>query len=1156
MELTFKSKRWAPSMEFIQKIPLAMRLTLVLLFSLLLNLQATEVFSQSATVSLDLNKVTVEQVLNAIERQSGLYFVYNSKLINVDRVVSIHSKKKPVEAILKELFNEGKVTYEIGEKHIVLSPSTSQLQSVLQEKKITGVVKDATGEPIIGANVTLKGVQNVGTVTDLDGHFSLNIPLENETLLISYIGYLSQEIPIGNKSNFNIILKEDAKALDEVVVVGFVTQKKANVTGAVSQVSMDKTLADRPVTSLGSALQGAMPGFTASTETAPGGANNFNIRGENSINGGSPLVLVDNVIFNDLNLLNPADIESVTVLKDASSAAIYGARASFGVILITTKKAKRNETLTINYNNNFAVSNVSNQLKLASPVDMIQTLKDGGYTSIWSGQNIDTYLDLLHEYNANPSLYPKGWTDMNGTKYFLCDTGVQREMFETGFQQTHNLSAQGGSEHINYRMSASYTKQDGILVTNKDAFDRVNVTSYVNGDITKWLSTSLNISYSKGNKTYPIDNGDLGSIFKTNLPSYHPVGNLPYGADGEEYPVMSPANLIRLLNASKKQIDDTRILSRTVLKPFKGFEAVLEYSYQIGNTDYEQYTNKFEVHQGLAEAIKPSTANTPFNMYKESTRYTTINAFATYEKDFNDVHYLSALVGFNQEKNDYRKLESTAYNMISNELPSISGSDGSTPPITRDSYDQYGLRSGFFRATYNFMHRYFLEFNGRYDLSSKFPKGHRGGFFPSVSAGWSLVDEPFLKSITNVVSTLKIRGSYGTLGNQAIDNYGYLPTLGIVEKKDLQWIYNGTLPITLNAPGMVRANYTWEKVKTFNLGLDFGFLENKLNGAFEIYRRNTIGMLGPVRDFPAVAGATAPKQNAADMKTNGWELSINWRDRIGKVNYGVGFNIYDSYSEITKYENENKAFASEDDKTFYVGKQMGEIWGYITDGFYTADDFDATGALKEGVVRINGVTSHPGDIKYKNLRDDETHVNVITNGDNSALNPGDMVRIGNKKARYQYGANGFVEWKGFNFSFILQGVGKRDAWLDGAITFPMTDQYGVVYAHQVGKVWTEDNPNAFYGRIYENAGSSQSANQRKSDKFLYNAAYLRVKNISLSYTFPQKLIQPLYLKGLKVFFSGENLFTFDHLPDGVDPENLNWSYPHSKTYSFGINLTL
>ena len=342
--------------------------------------------------------------------------------------------------------------------------------------------------------------------------------------------------------------------------------------------------------------------------------------------------------------------------------------------------------------------------------------------------------------------------------------------------------------------------------------------------------------------------------------------------------------------------------------------------------------------------------------------------------------------------------------------------------------------------------------------------------------------------------------------------------------------------------------------------LIFGFLNNRLSGSFDVYRRNTIGMLGPSVELPSVAGATAPLQNAADLKSVGWELSLSWKDQIDKVNYGIGFNLYDSRSYITRYKNDTGLFydrnEAQDAKRYRKGMEIGEIWGYITDGFYTADDFLENGALKDGVVRINGVTSHVGDIKYKNLRDDENSVNVIDTGDGTVNNPGDRTIIGNSNARFQFGANGFVNWKGFDFSFILQGVGKRDAWIGGDITFPMSSQYGTVYKHQVGKIWTEDNVDAYYGRIYENAGSSQSANQRISDKFLYNAAYLRVKNITLSYTIPDRYLRNIYIKNLKLFVSGENLFTFDHLPTGIDPENLSWNYPYSRTISFGINLNL
>lgn len=1104
-------------------------------------------YAREVSISLSLQQATLSEVFEAIEASSEFSIIFKTNEVNLNKRVTIQSDDDKIEQILDKALSGQNLAYEIKDRHIIVYPAVQENRQAVQA--VTGTVLDETGFPVIGANVTVKGT-TLGSTTNADGVFSLEAPA-NATLVVSYIGYTPQEVPLNGKNKLTIVLKEDTQVLQDVVVVGFGTQKKINVTGAVAAVKMDDVLGDRPVTSLGAALQGSIPGFTASSSPVPGGGNSWNIRGLESINGGSPLVLVDNVVFNSLHLLNPADIESVSVLKDASAAAIYGARASFGVVLITTKKGTNKEKLSLSYNNNFAFSKANNLPELASPIDMIRTLKEGGYNSIWSGQNINTYMGLLEEYNGDRSIYPKGWTEVNGTKYFLSENPVMQEMFETGFKQTHNVSAQGGSESISYRLSYAFTDEDGIMTTNKDSYVRNNISTYVNGKITSWLSTSLDMKYNTGKKTYPVLDGssELG-LWKINMPSYHPIGNLPYGSDGEEYPVMTPANVVNLTNASKTVTDDTRILSRTVIKPFDGLEGVLEYSFQRSEADYQSYANSFMVHQGLAESIKPSTSTTPFTTSREMTKYTTINAFATYNKEFNQAHNVSAIAGYNQEYNNYRYLYSQAYNMISNELPSLSGTDGSTPPKTTDNYSEYALRSGFFRTAYNFKQTYFVEFNGRYDLSSKFPKKYRGGFFPSVSAGWTVSNERFMGFASEVLSSLKLRGSYGKLGNQNVGNYGYMAMMGVV---NADWITDGLIPKTLNSPAMIRATYTWENVESINGGVDFGFANNRLTGSFDIYRRNTTGMLGPGEELPSVGGASAPTQNAADMKTNGWELALNWKDRIGDWSYGIGGNLYDSRSEITRYKNETKLLSA----SYYTGQKIGEIWGYVTDGFYTADDFDETGALKDGVVSINGVTSHVGDIKYKNLRDDENSENRIDTGDNTATNPGDRKVIGNNRARYQYGINGFAEYKGFALSLLMQGVGKRDAWIGGNLIFPMSDQYGTVYKDQVGKIWTEENAeNAWYGRIYENAGSSQGANQRVSDKFLCDASYLRMKNITLSYSFRNSMIKPFKLTGLKLFVSGENLFTIHHLPTGIDPENLGWNYPYSRTISFGINLNL
>lgn len=1142
----------------LRKIDLKMKLTTLILIVSLFQLQANDTYGQKTKITLDLENVSLEQVFNKIESLTEFKFIYKDSEVDYRGTTSIRANREQIASVLEKLFKGSNVDYRIMDKQIILRSgkepielksttdkvSTNIAAPLVQQIAVSGTVADQDGQPLPGASIVEKGTTN-GTQTDFDGNFSIQLADGNAILVVSYMGFATKEIAVNGQSNISISLAEDAAGLEEVVVVGFGTQKKTDLTGAVSQIKMDDAVGNRPVTDIGAALQGALPGFTASSGPEPGSGNTFNIRGYTSINGGGPLILVDNTVMNNVKMLNVNDIESVTVLKDASAAAIYGARAAFGVVLITTKKGKANQKASVQYSNNFSISHPVNILEPASPIETVSALKDMGYSAYWSGQNIDLWISLINEYNADPSRYPQGWTEVNGTKYFLKDTDPYGDMFASfgGFKSTHNLSVTGGSEDINYRISLGSINEDGVLITDKDSYRKTNVSSYVSTAITPWLKTSIDLKYASDERNYP--NTGIFGLFGSNIPSYHPEGSLLY--DGKEYFVQTPANMIK--NASKQSwhTKDTRLFSHTEINPVDGLNINFDYSYQSNNINNRKYNNYFVLHQGLQDALNPSDQNTAFYLEKNFTTYKTINLYANYRNSFLDNHNFEVVGGYNQEENDYDIQWSRSFHQISNEQPFLGGSTGATPPETSDGYDRYRLRGVFGRLNYNYKEKYLLNINGRYDLSSKFPDGFRGGLFPSVSVGWIASKESFFEPLESVFSSLKLRGSLGKLGNQNIGNYGFLATMN---PKNANWINNGQQPTTLTTPGLVRSNYTWEVVETLNGGVDFGILKDRLTGTFEIYRRNTTGMLAPGLDLPEVAGAEAPLQNAADLRTTGWELSLQWKGGAKDLDYGLGLVLYDSKAVITKYRNENKVLGAD---TFYEGMELGEIWGYVTDGFYTSDDFKPDGTLKDDVVGINGVISHEGDIKFKNLMDSEGSINIIDVGDNTLDNPGDRKVIGNSRGRYQYGFNGHLNYKNFGLSFLLQGEAKRDAWIGGDIMFPHSGTFSTLFSNQLD-YWTPDNQNAYYGRIYQNAQEAHGVNQRVQTKFLQDASYLRVKNITLGYNLPQNLIEKLGISEARIFYSGENLFTFSNLISNVDPENLKWEYPYFRTSSIGLNV--
>lgn len=1042
-----------------------------------------------------------------------------------------------------------------------------------QDGVCKGVVKDNQGETVIGASVVVKGSTN-GTITGLDGDFTLDNVKRGDVIQISYIGYVSQEV-VWQGTPLNITLKEDSQTLEEVVVVGFGSQKKANLTGSVSQVKMDDVLGERPVTNVKNALQGSMPGLMVSGGASPGEAKSFNIRGTVSINGMNPLVLIDNV-GGDIDLLNPEDIESVTVLKDAASSAIYGARAAAGVILITTKKAKKGEKFNLNYNANFGFQTSINSPKQASLDEYLRAYQAAGFSETYYAGNgsVSKWREYLAGYKENPAAYPTVgdgiYIGEDGAPYYLNDKDVYKAFQETSFMQTHNLTANGGTEKLRYRLSAGLTKEDGPLIESKDTYMRKNISSFISADITDWLTQEADFRYTVADRSEPMGSGD--GIYCMNHISFYPSGMMPGSVNtsvGKDLPLITPENQIRYNNPYLTDTDNTRIYLRTILRPIKGLELVGEYTYDRKNWQKSYYAKKWEY---TTEQLGSNNSVTSDYLFKSEDHedYNALNLYGTYNFSIKEDHMFKVMAGFNQERKQNSWISVQTHDMIAPSAPSFTSATGKIIP--QNSYSDYAIRGAFYRINYNYKDRYLFEANGRYDGSSKFPKDDRFGFFPSFSVGWNIARESWMEKTLDYVSDLKLRASWGQIGNQNIGNYGYYSTMQPVGNSNY-WLKDGEFITYISTPGLVSNSFTWETVETLDIGFDASMFNSRLQVTFDWYQRTTRDMLIAGIQLPAVVGTSAPMRNAADMRTRGWEIAVNWRDQIGDWKYNVGFNLYDYKSKITKYSNNEDKLLSQN---YYEGKTLGEIWGYVSDGFYTIDDFDGPGTwqLKDGVASLDGYNPRPGDEKFVNLNDDRG-TNEINSGLNTVDSPGDQKVIGNSTPRYNFGVNLGVSYKGFSLSAILQGTAKRDVWIGGMSLFPFggsakayypvfynqTDYWEPMgscdgqYTENDREYWVAKNPDASLYRLYSNM-QNHGSNQRASTKYLQNGAYMRLKNITLAYTFPKALISKVSLNALKVFVSAENLATISSLPKGYDPERLSWGYPFYRTLSFGLNVTL
>ncbi|MBN9299379.1 MAG: TonB-dependent receptor [Filimonas sp.] len=1056
----------------------------------------------------------------------------------------------------------------------------------------TGIVNDENSHALLGVTVQAMVKDKIikSATTDSLGRFKFsNLKAGDYNFVFNSVGYQSQTVTgyalkEGQTISMLIAMISTANNLGDVIVVGFGTQKKVDVTGSVTTVKMSEVLGDRPVINVGAALQGAVPGLLVSGNNQVGQTKNLQIRGAYTVGtqnsdgsyGGAvaPLILIDNVP-GDLNMFNPDDIETISVLKDAASTAIYGARGAYGVVLITTKKPKNGFRTIINYNNNISTQHAINLPKQAALTDYFRMYKEAGYGSnYWAdGQNIDNWLQYLDQYKKDPSslnIVGDGiYKAADGKAYYLRERDPYAQMVENSFMQSHNLSISGASDKIRYRLSAGLTAQNGPIVSDKDKYNRTNIAAFLSTDVTSWFTQEADIMYAASKKTLPgIET--QGGLFTLRLLSYTPEGSIPadvFGL-GADYPMNTPLNTIKYGGLPTTNTANPRVFTKSIIKPFKGFEAVLEYTYNKSDVRYDYYTGK-QAYTSVQKSVSIFPSIDVLTKEHSFTNYSAVNIYGSYNKTIG-AHYFKLMAGFNKESSYYEDLWVQAKNQTSTAVPSLGGATGDKNPV--DSYSEYAITGGFFRLNYNYKNKYLLEANGRYDGSSKFPTGHRYGFFPSVSVGWNINQESFLRS-TKWLNELKVRGSWGSIGNQNIDPYKFYPSMSVSTwtASAINWLNNGAQVTTIGLPALVSSNFTWETVKSTNIGLDFTVLKSHLSGSFDWYKRNTTGMLAPGFQLPGVVGTGAPFQNTADMQVKGWELALNWRDKIGNVAYRIGVNLSDYSSEITNYNNVNKILGT-GTQAYYAGQKLGDIWGYVSDGFYTIDDFvnTTTWQLKPGVTAIQGYNTvlRPGDLKFKNLSDVDGTTNTITSGANTANDPGDRKIIGNTTPRYQYGAMLGANYKGFDLSVMLQGVGKRDYWLGNSAYFPFTgnDIYTPVFYNQLdywkpkdaaNGDYTAVNPNASLPRIYNiNGSSAPGSNTRVSDKYLSSAAYMRIKNVTLSYSLPSVWLRKAHLAAFRIFVSVENLATFSSLPKGFDPETLNWTYPAYRTTSFGVSLTL
>lgn len=1138
MKNNYVQQLWAdnPVPAVLGKIPLTMKLLFVFCFCTVGFLCANESYAQRTIINLKANNLTVKEVLFQIESQSEFSFFYNDSHVDVNRRVSILIEHSNIFTILNELFKNTSVKYVVNNKKIILSTEIPDTPSVKQVVRIKGKVTDMYGDPVIGATVMENGTKN-GVITDVDGCFTLDIASPNATLTVSYVGYMSQTVKAQDGKTLSIILKEDAKTLDEVVVVGFGTQKKVNLTGSVASVNSD-VLAARPIHNAVTGLQGSLPGVSITNTTSRPGDNNtsIRIRGIGTLNNSNPLILIDGVEGN-INTLNPSDIESVSVMKDAASSAIYGSRAANGVILVTTKEANKDMTPTITYSGFFALQTPTALPEMCDAVEYLTLLKEAtanvskpwGYTQ----EDVDAVInrtDLNNRANVN-------WVD---------------ELYRsTAPQHGHNVSLNGGSKSLGYYLSYGNLSTSGLFVGNGYHASRDNLRVKVTTTMLDRVKIDANLGYTEVDNWTPAssDSSSDGLFYKALRSSpLTPVrftdGGWGYGgSSGNPIAIIYDGGFINYKSR------ETNLSLGGEVEILKGFTAKIQYATRLKDVLRKQQSNKIQHYIPDTDTPLASSSNTSSISQRDvSERYQNILVQGDYERTFGK-HTVHLLAGFSQEWNENQTMNASRQDLVSDDLHVL---NAGTEKFNNDGTgEEWALRSGFGRINYNFDDRYLFEANLRYDLSSRFHPDHRGGYFPSVSAAWRISEEAFMGRTRSWLDNLKFRLSYGTLGNQYTSSlYPYMAT---IESTTSIMPIGGSITSAMRQNSASNRHITWEIIKMTNLGLDMGLFNNKLNMSFDYFIKDTDDILLRV-ELPGVLGVTEPYQNAGKVRNKGWELALSWKDKIGKnFTYGVDFNLSDVKNEVVSMGNTAEDFSGNQIRA--VGYPIDAFWGYQADGLYTVDDFDYdvntgkyTPKKSTPVIEELRTKVQPGDIKYRDL-----------DGDGKITTKDDRTYIGSAIPRYTYSIGVNAAWKGVDLKVFLQGVGKCDGYIGGMGRHAFTELANYPQKVHLDR-WTWDNQDSH--ATYPRFTYDETYNKRFSSFWIEDASYLRVKNIQLGYTFPaQKInfLSKLRINNLRVYFSGENLWTLTDFFSSYDPESPisdGGYYPITASYSFGLSITL